>query len=173
VIASIQAKIIRRHPHVFSNLDVEDVDQVLLNWEALKEVEREEDGAEKGILDGVPINLPALTQADEIQARVARVGFDWPHIDNVLEKLEEELAEAQEAVEDEHIASEVGDVLFAVVNYARWRGVDPEAALREANRRFRRRFTDVEKQARENGCKLSDLTIDELEALWQAAKKRS
>ena len=173
VIASIQSKIIRRHPHVFADLDVEDVDQVLLNWEALKEAEREKDGAEKGILDGVPIDLPALTQAEEIQARVARVGFDWPHIDNVLEKLEEELAEVQEAVEGKHVTSEVGDVLFAVVNYARWRGVDPEAALREANRRFRRRFTDVEKQARVQRRKLSDLTIDELEALWQVAKKRS
>lgn len=134
---------------------------------------RENDGADKGILDGVPIDLPALTQAEEIQARVARVGFDWPHIDGVLEKLEEELAEVQEAAEDEHVGSEVGDLLFAVVNYARWRGVDPEAALREANRRFRRRFTDVEKQARVAKRKLSDLTIDELEEFWQAAKKRS
>lgn len=173
VIASIQAKIVRRHPHVFGDLDVEDVDQVLLNWEALKEVERENDGSEKGILDGVPIDLPALTQAEEIQARVARVGFDWPHIDGVLEKLEEELEEVQEAIEEEHVASEVGDLLFAVVNYARWRGVDPEAALREASRRFRRRFTDVEKQARVANRKLSELTIDELEELWQAAKKRS
>lgn len=173
VIASIQSKIIRRHPHVFTDLDIENVDQVLLNWEALKEAERENDGADKGILDGVPIDLPALTQAEEIQARVARVGFDWPHIDGVLEKLEEELAEVQEAIEDEHVGSEVGDLLFAVVNYARWRGVDPEAALREANRRFRRRFTDVEKQARVAKRKLSDLTIDELEEFWQAAKKRS
>ncbi|MEE8120701.1 MAG: nucleoside triphosphate pyrophosphohydrolase [Anaerolineales bacterium] len=173
VIASIQSKIIRRHPHVFADQDVEDVDQVLLNWEALKEAERENDGSGKGILDGVPIDLPALTQAEEIQARVARVGFDWPHIDGVLEKLEEELAEVQEAVEDDHVASEVGDLLFAVVNYARWKGVDPEAALREASRRFRRRFTDVEKQARVAERKLSELTIDELEELWQAAKKRS
>ncbi len=173
VIASIQSKIIRRHPHVFADLDVEDVDQVLLNWEALKEVERENEGSDKGILDGVPIDLPALTQAEEIQARVARVGFDWPGIEGVLAKLEEELVEVQEASEDEHVAWEVGDLLFAVVNYARWRGVDPEAALREANRRFRRRFTDVEKQARVEERKLSELTIDELEELWQAAKKRS
>ncbi|MBE9479114.1 MAG: nucleoside triphosphate pyrophosphohydrolase, partial [Chloroflexi bacterium] len=91
----------------------------------------------------------------------------------VLGKLKEELAEVQEASEDEHVAWEVGDLLFAVVNYARWRGVDPEAALREANRRFRRRFTDVEKHARVEERKLSELTIDELEELWQAAKKRS
>ncbi len=173
VIASIQSKIIRRHPHVFADLDVEDVGQVLLNWEALKEAERENDGSEKGILDGVPIDLPALTQAEEIQARVARVGFDWPHIDGALQKLKEELAEVQEAKEDEHVAWEIGDLLFAVVNYARWRGVDPEAALREANRRFRRRFTDVEGQARVEERKLSDLTIDELEEFWQTAKKRS
>ena len=173
VIAGIQSKIISRHPHVFADLDVDDVDQVLLNWEALKEAERENNGSEKGILDGVPIDLPALTQAEEIQARVARVGFDWHHIEDVLEKLEEELVEVQEAAEEEHVAAEVGDVLFAVVNYARWRGVDPEAALREANSRFRRRFMDVEKQARVQGRKLSDLTIDELEELWQAAKKRT
>jgi tetrapyrrole methylase family protein/MazG family protein len=173
VIASIQSKIIRRHPHVFADLDVQDVDQVLLNWETLKEAERENDGSEKGILDGVPIDLPALTQAEEIQARVARVGFDWPHIDGALQKLKEELAEVQEAKKDDHVAWEVGDLLFAVVNYARWRGVDPEAALREANRRFRRRFTDVEGQARVEDRKLSDLTIDELEAFWQTAKKRS
>ena len=173
VIACIQSKIIRRHPHVFANIDVEDVDQVLHNWEALKETERVNDGSGKGILDGVPINLPALTQSEEIQARVARVGFDWPHVDNVLDKLKEELAEVQEAVDEEHIAAEVGDLLFAVVNYARWKDVDPESALREANRRFRRRFAHVEEQAQADGRRLSDLTIDELEELWQAAKKRT
>jgi tetrapyrrole methylase family protein/MazG family protein len=170
VIAGIHEKLIRRHPHVFDDLDVEDVDQVLHNWESLKESERSEAGSSKGLLDGVPVYLPALAQAQEIQDRVVRVGFDWPAIEGVLEKVQEELQEVANAEDDEQIAAEVGDLLFAVVNYARWLGVDPESALRSANQRFRERFNRIEVKAQEKGNRLSDLSLDQMEALWLEAK---
>ena len=171
VIQHIQDKLIRRHPHVFADLDLEDVDQVLHNWEALKEVERNHQGAGKGILDGVPLGMPALAQADEIQDRVTRVGFDWPEITGVIAKLQEELQEVAEATSEQEQRLEMGDLLFSVVNYARWLNVDPEAALRQANRRFRERFRHVERIAREADANLSELSIDELEDLWQKAKE--
>jgi tetrapyrrole methylase family protein/MazG family protein len=170
VIQHIQEKLIRRHPHVFEDLDLEDVDQVLHNWEALKEVERDHEGSEKGLLDGVPLGMPALAQADEIQDRVTRVGFDWPDISGVLSKLEEELQEVAAANTDEERRLELGDLLFSVVNYARWLKVDSEAALRQANRRFRDRFRHVEQLAHAAGRNLSELSIDQLEDLWQKAK---
>lgn len=172
VIAGVNHKIVHRHPHVFEGLDVEDVAHVLHNWESLKAEEREQQGAGAGTLDGVPKALPALAQAHAIQARVARVGFDWPDVDGVLAKVGEEIAELQAAEDDRARADELGDVLFAVVNYARWLNVEPEAALREANRRFHRRFAKVEKGARDAGHKLSDLTLKELDALWETAKEQ-
>jgi tetrapyrrole methylase family protein/MazG family protein len=170
VIEHIREKLIRRHPHVFADLDLEQVDDVLHNWEALKEEERNNQGAKQGLLDGVPFGLPALAQADEIQARVARVGFDWPEIKGVVEKLQEELGEVAEAETADDQEFEMGDLLFAVVNYARWLKIDPEAALRQANQRFRDRFWHVERLAREGNVILSELNIDQLEALWQRAK---
>lgn len=171
VIAGIHAKLVRRHPHVFGDLDVNDVDQVLHNWESLKESERANAGSEKGVLDGVPANLPALAQAEEIQDRVVRVGFDWPAIEGVLEKVHEELEEIRAAEGQDELESELGDLLFAVVNYARWLGVDPESALRSANQRFRNRFKAIEKQAEREGKKLNGLSLAEMEMLWQAAKE--
>lgn len=170
VIAGIQEKLIRRHPHVFGDLSVEDVDEVLHNWESLKESERSEAGSSKGLLDGVPTNLPALAQAEEIQDRVVRVGFDWPAIDGVLEKIQEELEEIASAQGEEQIAAEVGDLLFAVVNYARWLGVDPESALRSANLRFRGRFSAIEAKAHSQGKKFSELSLEQMEELWQETK---
>jgi tetrapyrrole methylase family protein/MazG family protein len=170
VISGIQEKLIRRHPHVFGDLEVNDVDQVLHNWESLKESERSTMGSEKGLLDGVPVNLPALAQAEEIQDRVVRVGFDWPAIEGVLEKVYEELQEIADAEEADAVAAEVGDLLFAVVNYARWLGVDPESALRSANTRFRERFGNIERTAQSRGRKLSELSLEQLEELWQEAK---
>jgi tetrapyrrole methylase family protein/MazG family protein len=172
VIAGIRAKLVRRHPHVFGDLDVEEVDQVLRNWEQLKAEEREEAGDENGVLGGVPGGLPALAQAYELQARAARVGFDWPSIDGVLAKVHEELEEVQEAPDAGRQAGELGDLLFAVVNYARWLEVDPEAALRAANRRFRERFAAMERQAKASGRPLNELGIEELDALWEAAKNQ-
>jgi tetrapyrrole methylase family protein/MazG family protein len=173
VIEHIREKLIRRHPHVFSDMDLEQVDEVLHNWEALKEAERLNQGTSTGLLDGVPMGLPALAQADEIQARVARVGFDWPEIKGVVEKLNEELQEVAQAETSDEQIFEMGDLLFAVVNYARWLAIDPEAALRQANRRFRARFRHVEEMAYAQDRKLSEMNIEELEALWEMAKARN
>jgi tetrapyrrole methylase family protein/MazG family protein len=172
VIAGIQAKIIRRHPHVFGELRVSDVGQVLHNWETLKAAERDEEGQGKGLLDGVPLGLPSLAQAAEIQARVVRVGFDWPNIEGVLEKIQEELSELQQAELLEHKNAELGDLLFSVVNYARWQGVDAESALREANLRFRSRFKRLEEEAKAQGKDLNSMTLDELDGLWKVAKEQ-
>jgi len=171
VIASVNHKIIHRHPHVFDGLDVDDVAHVLHNWESLKAEEREQEGAGKGTLDGVPKALPALAQALEIQARVVRVGFDWPDVESVLDKVAEEVAELQTAENDQARADELGDLLFSVVNYARWINLEPESALREANRRFRSRFAKLERAARDAGQHLPDLTLQELDSLWEAAKQ--
>jgi tetrapyrrole methylase family protein/MazG family protein len=170
VVAGIQAKIIRRHPHVFGELRVADVEQVLHNWEALKAAERDQEGDGKGLLDGVPLGLPALAQAAEIQARVVRVGFDWPDLEGVLAKVEEEIQEVRKATQIEEKSLEIGDLLFALVNYARWLDIDPEAALRMANLRFRRRFQRLEERAEVEGRQLSDMTIEELDDLWESVK---
>lgn len=170
VIAGINKKIIHRHPHVFGDLDLEEVDQVLSNWEKLKAAEREIEGNDKGILDGVPQGLPALAQANEIQARVARVGFDWSDVEGVLVKINEELGEVKEASSPSSKAAEIGDLLFVVVNYARWLDVDPETALRDANRRFRTRFAKLEKSAAVMGCELSEMSLEEMDSLWDTAK---
>jgi tetrapyrrole methylase family protein/MazG family protein len=172
VVAHVQEKIIRRHPHVFAGLDVDDVDQVLHNWESIKTAERKENAQDKGLLDGVPLNFPALSQAAEIQARVVRVGFDWPDIGGVKAKIEEELQEVQQAATATEQAGEIGDLLFAVVNYARWIDVDPEAALREANLRFRKRFRQIEREASKQGRTLSEMTLEEMDSLWEAAKSK-
>jgi tetrapyrrole methylase family protein/MazG family protein len=170
VVSDIHAKILRRHPHVFRGVAVEGVDQVLHNWERLKAAEREEQGEGKGLLDGVPGVLPALAQAHELQARARRVGFDWPSLEGVQAKLAEELNEVLQAGRATELASEVGDMLFAAVNYARWLDVEPEVALREANLRFRRRFGAMERAAAEQGRSLSALTGQEWDRLWEAAK---
>jgi tetrapyrrole methylase family protein/MazG family protein len=171
VMAGIQHKIVHRHPHVFGELHIDDVGEVLHNWELLKASEREEEGNDKGLLDGIPMGLPALAQAAEIQDRVVRVGFDWPSIDGVLEKIHEELREMLQAETTEDKASELGDLLFAVVNYARWLEVNPETSLREANFRFRRRFKSLESKAKAQGRELDQMTLDEMDALWEASQE--
>lgn len=174
VLRGIHDKIVRRHPHVFGDLRVDGVGGVLVNWEKLKADERlGSREPDKGLLDGVPLALPALTQAQEYQDRAARVGFDWPEIEGVLEKIVEEIREVRDATGQEELAAELGDLFFALVNLARWKKVDAESALRAANLRFRERFAHVEQGAREQGRKLSEMTIDELEALWQEAKGRA
>jgi len=170
VIDGINAKLLRRHPHVFGDVHVSGVEQVLQNWEALKHEERTENGTGKGLLDGVPISLPALAQAAEIQRRVARVGFDWPGLEGVQSKVAEELNELLGAETEERRTAEMGDVLFAVVNYARWLGIDPEAALRTAAQRFRRRFGEMEAAARQSGKPLERTSAREMDRLWEAAK---
>ncbi len=170
VIAGIQAKIIRRHPHVFGDVKVKGVGEVLENWEKLKAAERGEASKDNGALGGVPPGLPALLQADAYQRRAARVGFDWPDISGVVAKVREEMAEI-EAASPEAREDEVGDLLFAVVNWARWLEVEPESALRRANAKFADRFAKVESAAQALGKEMRTLSLEELDQLWEAAKK--
>ena len=171
VIRGIATKLIRRHPHVFDDLAVDGEETVLKNWEQIKAQERAENGeAAKGILDGVSIGIPALSQAQEYQERAARVGFNWPEIRNVIEKICEEVDELQTAPDDDARASELGDLLSAVVNLARWLKIDAETALRESNARFRKRFSHIEQTALRQGRSLPEMSLDEMEALWDEAK---
>jgi tetrapyrrole methylase family protein/MazG family protein len=172
VVHGIHSKIVRRHPHVFGELKLDGVDGVLANWEKLKETERKDKGQkEKGLLDGVPLALPALSQAQEYQDRAARVGFDWPEIDGVLDKVKEEIEEIKKAESDCELASEIGDLFFVLVNLARWKSVDAESALRGTNMKFKKRFGYVEQGAKKQGRNLSDLTLEEMDVFWNEAKK--
>jgi tetrapyrrole methylase family protein/MazG family protein len=176
VFKSIYDKIIRRHPHVFGDWKVEGVENVLQNWEKLKAIERNEmhkenGGLDKGLLDGVALALPALAQAEEIQRRAARVGFDWPDASGVVDKIDEECHELLIAEDMVSRADELGDLLFSVVNLARHYEVDAESALREMNTRFRKRFTYIEQSARALGKTVDDLSLDEMEKYWQEAKR--
>jgi tetrapyrrole methylase family protein / MazG family protein len=171
VMQGINRKIVFRHPHVFGDVQVDGVGGVLTNWDRLKVEERKANGEEeKGRLDGVALALPALSQAQEIQERAARVGFDWPEIAPVLDKVMEELQEVHEAQDDAHRAEELGDLLFAVVNLVRWYKVDSESALRMTNLKFRRRFGHIEKKVREAGKDLKDMTLAEMDVWWDEAK---
>lgn len=145
---------------------------MLVNWERLKAQERAANGkALTSLLDGVALALPALSQASEYLKRVARVGFDWPDIQAVIRKLEEELGEVHRAGDTAERNYEIGDLLFAIANLARWYDVDPESALREANQRFRKRFAYIEQAAQDGGRQVSEMNLEELLALWQQAKQ--
>lgn len=171
VLRDIHVKLIHRHPHVFGDLKIKDKQGVLLNWERLKVAEREAEGKQgASLLEGVAIALPALIQSQAYQQRVARVGFDWPNVKGVIAKIEEEFEETLNAPNQDERAAEIGDLLFAVVNLARWFDIDAESALRQANARFYRRFTHLETAAKREGRELSDFSLDEMETLWQAAK---
>jgi tetrapyrrole methylase family protein/MazG family protein len=172
VIQGIYSKIVRRHPHVFGDIKLEGVKGVLANWEKLKENERKEKKIEKGLLDGVPQALPALSQAQEYQDRAARVGFDWPEIQGVIDKIAEEIDEVKRATNEQELAAELGDLLFALVNLARWKKVDAESALRETNMKFKKRFGYVERGAKREQRNLSDLSLEEMDILWNEAKKQ-
>ncbi len=173
VIQGIHRKIVRRHPHVFGEAQVSGVDGVLRNWQKLKNEERTMNGQEQpnSILDGVPPSLPALAQAQEVQSRAARVGFDWSEIQPVLDKVFEEIQEVQTAKDDEEREKELGDLLFAVVNLARWHQVEAESALRAANRRFRQRFAHIEARARQAGRDLTSMSLEEMDRWWDEAKR--
>jgi tetrapyrrole methylase family protein/MazG family protein len=173
ILRGIYAKIIRRHPHVFGDATVDGVGKVLANWEKIKAGERAANGeARKSLLDGLPQALPSLTQAQEIQDRAARVGFDWKDESGVVDKLHEELNEFKAARTEEDAAEEMGDLLFAVVNLARWRKIDSESALRSASQKFRRRFGYIEDYAREQGVEVNSLTFEKLDDLWNEAKHK-
>ena len=172
VIKGIYDKIVRRHPHVFGDVKLDGVSGVLQNWEKLKEKERGEKKEDKGLLDGVPAALPALTQAQEYQDRAARVGFDWPEIEGVLDKIREEIEEIKAAQNLDEVTAELGDLFFVLVNLARWRKVDAESALRGTNIKFKKRFGFVEQGAKKQGRNLSDMTLEEMDVLWNEAKTR-
>jgi tetrapyrrole methylase family protein / MazG family protein len=173
VIYGIYSKIVNRHPHVFGDVDLADAESVLRNWEHLKAVERKNSGrGEASLLDGIAPALPALSQAQTYQKRAARVGFDWKDIGGVLDKIVEEVEEVRTAENAQARASELGDLFFALVNLSRWFNVDAESALRESNIRFRERFGYVENAAREQNRSLADLSLDEMESLWQTSKKK-
>ena len=174
VLSGVYNKIVSRHPHVFGEVQLADAEGVLRNWEHLKAIERENSGqTDASLLDGVAPALPALSQALTYQVRAARVGFDWPDIEGVLNKVLEEVAEVRQAENVQARGTELGDLIFALVNLARWIKVDPESALREANSRFRERFGFIEKTAREQNRPLTDLSLDEMEELWQLSKRSS
>ncbi len=169
VVSNISAKLIHRHPHVFGSLKVKDAEEVVFNWEVLKQGERPPDTS---ILASVPKQMPALAYSQEIQRRVAWVGFDWEDIDGVIDKLVEEVSEFKQADTQQEREQEFGDLLFTLVNIARRLGVDLEAALRQANHRFYRRFSYLEEVCRQRGVSLSELSFDEQNALWEEAKDK-
>jgi ATP diphosphatase len=178
VAAAIAEKMIRRHPHVFGEAEVTSAAAQTLAWEEAKALEREGKAhaarEAASVLDDVPLALPALTRAQKLQRRAARVGFDWPEAAQVLAKFEEEIgeirAELVAAAPRERLADEVGDLLFAAVNLARHLGVDGEAALRQTNAKFERRFRAIEDALAATGRRPEDASLDEMEALWRRAK---
>ncbi len=173
VVQSVSDKMISRHPHVFGDESRDkSADQQTRDWEAVKAAERA-GKAQSGVLDGVALGLPALLRALKLQKRAARVGFDWPQVDQVLDKLVEEAHElraAQATADQAAVADEIGDMLFVLANYARHLGVDPEAALRGTNDKFTRRFGYIETTLHSQGADIAAASLDEMEALWQAAK---
>jgi MazG family protein len=173
---AINNKLVRRHPHVFGDATAHTAEDVKRRWDEIKKQEKAEQGIAAGesVLDGVPRTLPALVEAEKISKKAAGLGFEWPDISGVIEKLQEEAAElagARESADKEHIESEIGDLLFTLVNLARFLKVDPEQALRKTNTRFRRRFGFVEHEVAAGGGAFSETEIDRLEELWQKAKK--
>jgi len=187
VIDGVHAKMVRRHPHVFGDTEAGDSAEVLRNWEAIKAEEKRAAGKGPGgdksasILDGVSTKAPALMEAHQISTKVARVGFDWTQIKDIFDKLQEEVDELSEAIkthadsneeaDHQHVREEIGDLLFVVTNIARRLNVEPEAALKLSNRKFRRRFGHIEKRLHESSRKFEDTTLEDLEELWQEAKR--
>jgi tetrapyrrole methylase family protein/MazG family protein len=185
VTEAIHSKMVRRHPHVFGDTSAEDSAAVLRNWEAMKQEERRAAGKterEGSLLDGVSSKAPALMEAHQLSTKAARVGFDWKSVGDIFAKLEEEVSELREAIkthatsnsEADHgrVREEIGDLLFAATNIARHLQVEPEAALKLTNRKFRRRFGYIEDKLRQRGQTLDQVSLDEMEALWQEAKSQ-
>lgn len=169
VIEGVCNKLVSRHPHIYSHVQVSDAQQVEQNWEQLKLKE-----GKKSILSGVPQSLPAVVKALRLQGKTKQVGFEWDTVEQVKEKVDEEIQELYEAVNSaqaEKIEEEFGDVLFALVNYARFVNVDPELALEKTNKKFIRRFQYIEDKAAEQNKALNDMTLEEMDALWNRAKE--
>ncbi len=178
VAAEISDKLIQRHPHVFSNTEIESAEAQTQAWEKHKESERQARAAEQNrkpsVLDNVPLALPGLMRSIKLQRRAARLGFDWPNVEAVLEKIEEELAEVREVLAEggdaEKLTYEIGDLLFACTNLARHANVDPEVAMRGINHRFELRFRRVEELAAQQNQQLSEMSLEEMDKLWDQAK---
>jgi len=176
VIERVADKMVRRHPHVFGGDQASTSGEVLRSWEAIKAAEREQKGKQdESMLDSVHKGLPAVMEAFQLTTKVSRVGFDWKEAGGALAKLDEETAELREAIGTEaghdRIAEEVGDLLFVAVNVARLTGVDPESALKAANRKFRRRFRHIEARLAESGSRPADSTLEEMDGYWDEAKR--
>lgn len=178
IIDRLHEKMVRRHPHVFGDAKLPTSQDVLKNWEDIKAAEKGVDSSsvpesKKSLLDGIPSKLPALHTAYQMTAKASRVGFDWPRLEDIIAKLEEEVAElmsARAGGDREKIADEVGDLLFVAVNIARFLGIDPETALRRSNRKFERRFRMVEAGIKSQGREMREATLDEMDRLWDQAK---
>jgi MazG family protein len=184
VTEAIHSKMVRRHPHVFGDFKADDASAVLRNWEAIKAEEKrlagkDEPSAHQSLLDGVSLKTPALMEAHQLSTKAARVGFDWQRLKDIFSKLQEEIQELRDAISQQvadaengrtRVREELGDLLFAVTNIARHLEVEPEAALKATNRKFRRRFHFIERALKEQGRSPADATLDEMEALWQRAK---
>jgi tetrapyrrole methylase family protein / MazG family protein len=172
VITAIHEKMIRRHPHVFGDEKLATDKEVLANWEEIKKKEKAHKDR-RSVLEGVPKELPSLLRAHRLQERAARVGFDWNHLNEALPKLDEEIAEFKESLKSEDagkIEEELGDVFFMLVNISRFLGVNPDDALRKTISKFIHRFRYIEEHAENEGKSLNDMTLDEMEKLWQEAK---
>jgi len=173
---AINEKLVRRHPHVFGDATAHTAEDVKHRWDEIKKREKAEQGTavDAPALDAVPRNLPALAEAEKISKKAAGLGFEWPDVGGVVEKLQEEAAElarARAGHDQEHIEAEVGDLLFTLVNLARFLKVDPEQALRKTNARFRRRFGFVERELKASGASFRETSLNRMEELWQEAKK--
>ena len=170
VIEQISKKMIERHPHVFGKADYKTTDQVIVHWEEQKKLEGK---LRESILEGVPESMPSLLRAKRLQDRAAQVGFDWENVEDVLEKLDEELKEFKDAIKPGHrenIEEELGDILFMLVNVSRFIGVNADDALRKTIHKFISRFRYIEKNAARHGKKLSNMTLEEMDRLWEEAK---
>jgi tetrapyrrole methylase family protein / MazG family protein len=172
VINGLREKLVYRHPHVFSDSKAETAQEVIRNWDLLKQQE-EGKSERESILDGIPESLPSLLTARKIQAVVSRVGFDWQDARGVVDKLKEEASELVEALDKDDkdgVEEEIGDLLFSIVNFARLQKVDPESALRKTNRKFRKRFFEIEKEAMKRGVTLDEMTLEEMDRIWESTK---
>ncbi|MBI1305774.1 MAG: nucleoside triphosphate pyrophosphohydrolase [Bacteroidetes bacterium] len=167
VLNGICEKLIRRHPHIYGDVIAENPDAVKRNWEQIKQAESK---GKKSVLSGVPNSMPSLVKSMRMQEKAAQVGFDWPAKSDVWDKVEEELNEFKEAQGQEQ-QNEFGDLLFSLVNYARWNNINPDDALEATNKKFRRRFEAIESFAKQQGIALQSMTLEEMDAIWEKAKK--
>lgn len=170
VAKSIADKLVRRHPHVFGDVEAETPDQVIQNWEAIKREEKKGQNQDDSILSGVPRHLPALLRATQIQKKAAKVGFDWEKAEEVLDKVEEEMQELRNATTQQEKQDEFGDVLFSLVNLSRFLKIDPEDALTQTIAKFQSRFAFIEKELKEAGQTPQETSLEEMDTLWEKAK---